>query len=182
VGRPLRTPRWPPREGGHPHGFFRSSISVPYIRAVLAAHEWPPSRRAAALDRAHHLHLAEAHSATSRTGRAMIAAAHAGADRPWAHPSWTSAARGDCWPAVGRTRIDLTDCARPLRPKQGLSQGLLLSVRTDVGADDPAPRAHHPRSERRHRYVIGPRVGAQDRLRASPAPRSSSAPYFAAVT
>jgi ATP-dependent DNA ligase len=37
---------------------------------------------------------------------------------------------------------------------QGLSQRLLLPVRTGVGADDPAPRALHPRRERRHRGTV----------------------------
>jgi hypothetical protein len=41
-----------------------------------------------------------------------------------------------------------------LNAGQGLSQRLLLPVRTGVGADDPAPRAHHPRRERRHRVLI----------------------------
>src|ERR1700730_15897519 len=92
------------------------------MRAVLAAHDTAAeSRRAAVPYRADHLHVAEAHmagigttpsrsvsrriSATSRTRRAMIAAAYAGADRPWARPFWTSAVRGDCWPAVGRTNM-----------------------------------------------------------------------------
>jgi hypothetical protein len=51
----------------------------------------------------------------------------------------------------------------PLHTGQGLARGLLLPVRPRVGADDPASGAHHPRPERRHRHVIGPRVSAQDR-------------------
>ena len=38
--------------------------------------------------------------------------------------------------------------------------------------------AHQPRPARQLRYIIGPRVGAQDRLRASPAPRSDSCTLY----
>src|SRR5271169_1336245 len=81
------------------------------MRAVLAAHDMPAeNRRAAALDRAHHLHLAKAHVAGigATPSRSVVAEdvrdlqnwtghdrrGYAG-DRPWAHPSWTSTARGD---------------------------------------------------------------------------------------
>jgi hypothetical protein len=38
----------------------------------------------------------------------------------------------------------------------------LPPVRPDIGTDDPALRTDHPRPERRHRHVIGSRVGAHD--------------------
>ena len=45
----------------------------------------------------------------------------------------------------------------PLHAGQAYARWLLLPARTRVGADDPAVRAYHPRPERRHRQVIGPR-------------------------
>jgi hypothetical protein len=39
---------------------------------------------------------------------------------------------------------------------------LLSPVRPDVGADDAAAGAHHPRAKRRHSNVIRPRLGADD--------------------
>ena len=52
----------------------------------------------------------------------------------------------------------------PLRSCQARPPLLLSPVRPGVSTDDPAARAHHARSERRHRDVIRPHLDAQRRL------------------
>jgi hypothetical protein len=51
----------------------------------------------------------------------------------------------------------------PLHPGQALALRLLNPVRPRIRAEDSASGAHHARTERWHRHVIGPRVRAQDR-------------------
>ena len=68
-----------------------------------------------------------------------------------------------CTQATPMGRIYLIKSGRlpPLHPCQVLPW--LPPIRPRIRADDPTSSTYHPRPERRHRQIVGPRLSAQDR-------------------